>query len=314
MTIAPSEVTGEVGCDEPFSSQGARESAHVDPGLALLRRLAQEIGGVEHGKGAKDASVFAFVVEPLPARPRYPLANAEQRLRRRSAEADQDLGRGELDLPPDERQAGLRLLRRRRPVAGRPPGDDVGDIDAPTIQSDGLQHPVEQLSRPSDEGPADAVLVAARRLADEHDPRPRRAVGKHELRRGSFQGAALEQLQIGAQGLEIRATRRRASARRPPRPAERPRREPDAPSASAQPEARREPARPSPRGWPPRAARRTGYAAPPRSRPSRRRLPTSATPRPLSPRRARPVFSSSTGSTLAYPQVRACLRARRPTL
>ena len=52
------------------------------------------------------------------------------RLAAGAAEADQEIRIGELDLALDERPADRRLLRRRRAVAGRPPGHDVGDVDA----------------------------------------------------------------------------------------------------------------------------------------------------------------------------------------
>ena len=86
----------------------------------------------------------------------------------------------------------LRLLGRRSPVAGRAPGNDIGDVDAPAIKPDRSQHPVEQLPRPADERAPDPVFVRSRRLADEHDPRAGDAVGEHELGRGPLQGAAVE--------------------------------------------------------------------------------------------------------------------------
>jgi len=71
---------------------------------------------------------------------------------------------------------------------------------------------VEQLAGAADERPADTVFVAARRLADEHDPRAGRAVGEDELGRRRLQPAAVKALQFGAQVVERR--RRRPLARR----------------------------------------------------------------------------------------------------
>ena len=80
-------------------------------------------------------------------------------------------GSTKLDLAQDEGQAGLLLLRRRRAVAGRAPGHDVGDVDRRAVEADGRQHAVEQFAGAADEGQALDVLVAAGRFADEHHAR-----------------------------------------------------------------------------------------------------------------------------------------------
>ena len=84
------------------------------------------------------------------------------------------------------------LLRRRRAVAGRPPGHDVGDVDRRAVEPDRRQHAVEQFAGAADEGQALDVFVAARRFADEHHARLRIAVGEDELGRGRLERAALE--------------------------------------------------------------------------------------------------------------------------
>ena len=58
-----------------------------------------------------DLPLAGLEIEPASARLGDALLDAEQRLRRRSAEADQDIGIGELDLAQDEGQADLLLLR-----------------------------------------------------------------------------------------------------------------------------------------------------------------------------------------------------------
>src|SRR3546814_20351466 len=55
---------------------------------------------------------------------------------------------------------------------------DLGDIDPPAVEADGRQHAVEQLPGGTDEGLALAVLLAARRPADDHDRSEERRVGK----------------------------------------------------------------------------------------------------------------------------------------
>src|SRR5260370_10111987 len=144
---------------------------------------------MEHGKRAQGPAIVAMIANPRPARSCNSLLYAQKGLSRGGAETHEDLGRGQLDLPLDERQARLSFLKRRRPVARRAPWDDIGDIDLPPVEADGFQHAVEQLPGPADNGPPDAILVAPRRLPDEHHPRPRRAVREHELGRGSFEAA-----------------------------------------------------------------------------------------------------------------------------
>src|SRR3546814_8194697 len=70
---------------------------------------------------------------------------------------------------------------------------DLGDIDPPAVEADGRQHAVEQLPGGTDEGLALAVLLAARRLADDHDAGFRVAVveaeiGRRRLQRAAFKG------------------------------------------------------------------------------------------------------------------------------
>ena len=158
---------------------------------------------MERRHGA-DGARAGVVVEPFPAGPHDALAGRQQRLRRGIAERHQHVRIHELDLPLDERQADLRLLRRRRPVAGRPPGNHVGDVGFAAVEPDRGDHPVQQFAGASDKRQALDVLVAPGRFADEHDARLRIAVGKHQPRRGVFQRAALEILQERAQCFQRR--------------------------------------------------------------------------------------------------------------
>ena len=84
------------------------------------------------------------------------------------------------------------LGRGRLAVAGRAPVDDVGDLHAAAVEADRRQHAVEQLPGAADKGLADAVLVGARRLADDHDRRGRVAVDEDGVGRGALQRAAVE--------------------------------------------------------------------------------------------------------------------------
>ena len=105
----------------------------------------------------------------------------------------------QLDLPREEWRAGLDLLGRRRAVAGRAPIDGVGDVDMLLAEPDRVQHAVEQLPGASDEGLAAEVLVAARRLADQHDARLVAAALEAQALRRALERAALEG---GDHGLE----------------------------------------------------------------------------------------------------------------
>ena len=118
-------------------------------------------------------------------------------------------GFDQFDLPLDERQADLRLLRRRRPVAGRPPRNDVGDVGVAAIKPDRRDHPVEQFARAPDKRQALDVFLASGSLADEHDAGLRVAVGEYQPGCGEFQRAAVEIFQHRAQRFERRGGPRR---------------------------------------------------------------------------------------------------------
>src|SRR5690349_19948080 len=99
----------------------------VAPGEALLQRRAKQIGRMER-RDSLDLARSGVEVEPAPARALDAFLHAEQRLRGGTAHAHKDIRVGELYLELDEGQADLALLRGRRAIAGRPPGNDVGDV------------------------------------------------------------------------------------------------------------------------------------------------------------------------------------------
>ena len=66
----------------------ARQRPQVAPGGALLRGLAQQIGGMKHRQRPDRAAVHR-IVEPLPARARDAFLQAEQSVGGRGAETDQ---------------------------------------------------------------------------------------------------------------------------------------------------------------------------------------------------------------------------------
>src|SRR5690606_32909602 len=89
------------------------------------------------------------------------------------------------------------------------------DVGGGPVEADRRQHAVEQPAGAADEGQTLQVLVAARRLADEHDVGLRVAVCKDEILGRIFQIAAVE---IDEQLLQFRkrtrAARQIASPRR----------------------------------------------------------------------------------------------------
>ena len=115
-----------------------------------------------------------------------------------------------MDLPLNERQTYLRFLRRRGSIARRPPRNDIGDVDILPIESDRVQHPIQQLPRSSDERAPNSIFIPSRSLADKHDPRTRDAIREHQLRGGPLQRATLEIRHCGAQRFQIGAPPPRA--------------------------------------------------------------------------------------------------------
>src|SRR5262249_36307047 len=87
----------------------ALDREKIPPGEPLLQRLAQEIGGMQRGDGA-DLARAGVIREEATARSQDAFLDAEQCLRGGSAEADQDVGIGELDLAQNEGQADRGLL------------------------------------------------------------------------------------------------------------------------------------------------------------------------------------------------------------
>src|SRR5581483_3998772 len=146
-----------------------------------------------------DRARTGVVVHPPSPRSHDAFLGAEDPLARGIAETDQNVRIYELNLSADEWQADLRLLRRGRAVARRPPRNDIGDVDVCVVEADRSQHQVEQFSGSADEGLACEILVAAGRLTDQHDPGLRIAAREYELRRRRLQGAAIELVQQIAQ-------------------------------------------------------------------------------------------------------------------
>ncbi len=80
-----------------------------------------------------DLALACFKCEPPTSGFCDAFFDAEKCLRRRAAEANQDVRIGKLDLPHYERQTDLRFLWRRRAVARRAPGHNIGDVHGGSV-------------------------------------------------------------------------------------------------------------------------------------------------------------------------------------
>ena len=85
-----------------------------------------------------------------PAQPGNRVGSPQQRLRGKLAERDDDFGLDRIDLSKQERLALLHFVRLGIPVAWWAALDDVGDVDIPSLQADGLDDLGEELSGTAD--------------------------------------------------------------------------------------------------------------------------------------------------------------------
>src|SRR5690606_11956867 len=105
---------------------------------------------------------------------------AEQRVRRRPAERDDDARRDGSDARLEKRLACRYLVGLRVAVPRWPAAHDVVDVDGLPRPSHRVDHSVEQLAGRTDERLAALVLLLARSLADEHQGRVLVADAEHD--------------------------------------------------------------------------------------------------------------------------------------
>jgi hypothetical protein len=117
---------------EPQAVDFLFEHSQILPCQLLVRRLAQEIGWMQHGE-RPDFGV-ARKGEPASAHAHDALLATKESLRRRRAKTDQNFGVYEFDLSAGEGQTGRRFSRRRGAVSGRPPRHDIGNINFSAIE------------------------------------------------------------------------------------------------------------------------------------------------------------------------------------
>src|SRR6266576_322160 len=107
------------------------------------------------------------------AQPRDRIERAQQGPRGERTERHDDLRLDDVDLLKQKRLARFDFVLLRIAIAGRAAFDDVGDVHVFTLQIDGFDDLRQQLTGTADKRDALQVLVAAWRLADEHQIRIR---------------------------------------------------------------------------------------------------------------------------------------------
>ena len=138
-----------------------------------------------------------LALDRLAAHPRHGDRLAEQRLRGGCAERDDEVGLDDRQLLVEPPAAGLHLagigLGMDAPLAARlelEMLDRVGDVDLEPIDIGLVEYLVEHLAGRPDEGLAGDILLVARLLADEDDPRILGSLAEHGLRGVAPQRAA----------------------------------------------------------------------------------------------------------------------------
>src|SRR5467141_752822 len=159
------------------SLQGVAHTLHVLPRLALQAGIAKERRGVIR-RDERNASIL----ERASAQGGHRGLRLQESLHRGEAQRADERGPHERELLLEVGQALLHLVRHGRPVLRRPALEHVADEDLLAPKLNGGDHLVEELTRASDEGDAFEIFVPPRRLSDEHELRPRAAVGEDRVR------------------------------------------------------------------------------------------------------------------------------------
>ena len=125
-------------------------------------RVAQQRRGVVDGHHLK-----AVLFKPLAVLARDLEVGLDEAHGRDAPEADDDLRPQQRDLAAQIADAGILLHAQRVAVFRRAALDDIGDLHVLALETDDLEHIVEQMTGPADERHALRVLVRAGTLADE---------------------------------------------------------------------------------------------------------------------------------------------------
>jgi hypothetical protein len=110
----------------------------------------------------------------------------------------------DLELAPEVRRARRDLVRLRVAVVGRPAFHDVRDEDLVASPAERPEELRQQVAGAADERPAEAVLVEARALADEHDLGVGAPLPRHRVRPGLVEPAVPAGANLGRDLVERR--------------------------------------------------------------------------------------------------------------
>ncbi len=157
----------------------------VFPGLALLRRIAQQIGRMK-----RRHDLDASKVLKLSAHAGDPLAYFQQIPQRCVAHHDDHVRVHRGDLTKQKRPADRRFLQSGLAIARRPAAIDVADEHFFSLHANRFDDLCEQLSRAAYEGLALRVFISAGRFSDKHQTRLMIAMSIDHLRAAFTQTAA----------------------------------------------------------------------------------------------------------------------------
>ena len=128
--------------------------------LFHLVRIAQDRRGMEHRHHPDP-----FGVDPDPVLSGDPKIRLDQPHSGDPAECDDDLRTDHLGLRPEIADTGVLLVLLRVAVVRRTALDDIGDVDIlVTVEIDGVEHFIKQLSGFSDKGFSLEILLLSRTL------------------------------------------------------------------------------------------------------------------------------------------------------
>ena len=146
-----------------FFPQALQRGLEILPGKHLLAGIPQQVGRME---GKHDGDAFKFTpLSPGFADGQFFLHEAAAG---GGAEADDDLGFDDGDLPLEIGDAPGHFIGCGHTVAGGAAFDDIADEDFITAVTHGVDHFGEELAGAADKGAALGILVGTGAFADEH--------------------------------------------------------------------------------------------------------------------------------------------------
>ena len=144
------------------------------------------------------------LLEPATPKPADPLIGLQHRLSGTASQEYHDLGLQQMHLHPQVRQTSPDLFSIGGTVARRSTLYYIEDKNVLKPQKTaGCQDLIQELSRTTDEGPAQPVLICSRPLPAEDQSRLRIAFPKNDLTASTPQGTALTRLDDVSELFEV---------------------------------------------------------------------------------------------------------------